>query len=88
MQRQGPFRLIEQPRYRAAWDFLRLRAQSGEIPMSLPDWWDCFAHAGHDTRETLLTEAPGGAESAERKRRRRRRKPAEAVEPSAAVDAS
>jgi len=28
-----PYRLIEQPRYRAGWDFLRLRAQSGEIPM-------------------------------------------------------
>ena len=31
-----PYRVIEQPRYRAGWDFLRLRAQAGEIPMEIP----------------------------------------------------
>jgi len=82
-----PHRLIEQPRYRAAWDFLRLRAQSGEIPLEVPEWWDRFAHAGHDTREALLSESPAG-EAATRKRRRRRRKPSEAGADSATVDAS
>ncbi|KON80567.1 polynucleotide adenylyltransferase PcnB [Azoarcus sp. PA01] len=81
-----PYRLIEQPRYRAAWDFLRLRAQSGEIDLALPEWWDRFAHAGHDAREALLAEAAGRGEAPERKRRRRRRKPAEAD--TVAVDAS
>ncbi|HJV27212.1 MAG TPA: polynucleotide adenylyltransferase PcnB [Aromatoleum sp.] len=77
---KAPFRLIEQPRYRAAWDFLRLRAQSGEIDSALPEWWDRFAHAGHDAREQLLADVPNvGAETPERKRRRRRRKPAEAA---------
>jgi poly(A) polymerase len=82
-----PYRLIEQPRFRAAWDFLRLRAQSGEIPMALPEWWERFAHAGHDARETLLAEGAGGIEAPERKRRRRRRKPAEAAV-DVAIDAS
>jgi poly(A) polymerase len=75
---KSPYRLIEQPRYRAAWDFLRLRAQSGEIPMSLPDWWDNFAHAGHDARDALLQAAPTADAPEARKRRRRRRKPAQA----------
>ena len=71
-----PYRLIEQPRYRAGWDFLRLRAQSGEIDMELPDWWDRFAHAGHDEREALLRAAPVAGDAPAKKRRRRRRKPA------------
>ncbi|MBC9071131.1 polynucleotide adenylyltransferase PcnB [Thauera sp. CAU 1555] len=71
-----PYRLIEQPRYRAGWDFLRLRAQSGEIDMELPDWWDRFAHAGHDEREALLRAAPATGDAPAKKRRRRRRKPA------------
>jgi poly(A) polymerase len=70
-----PYRLLEQPRYRAAWDFLLLRAQSGEVDLELPAWWDRFAHAGHEEREALLKpEAAGSA--AGTKRRRRRRKPA------------
>ncbi len=72
-----PYRLIEQPRYRAGWDFLRLRAQAGEIPMELVDWWDRFAHAGHDERDALVRQAPADAAPAAKKRRRRRRKPAD-----------
>ncbi|NMG72693.1 polynucleotide adenylyltransferase PcnB [Parazoarcus communis] len=73
-----PYRLIEQPRYRAGWDFLRLRAQSGEISMDIPDWWDRFAHAGHEQRDALLRDAPTSSEAAPaaKKRRRKRRKPA------------
>ena len=68
---KAPYRVIEQPRYRAAWDFLRLRSQSGEIDSAIPEWWDRFAHAGHDERESLLQP---GTEGAPRKRRRRRRR--------------
>jgi poly(A) polymerase len=68
-----PYRLLEQPRYRAAWDFLLLRSQSGEVDMELPAWWDRFAHAGHDERESLLKPEAAGSGT---KRRRRRRKPA------------
>ncbi|MBD5801007.1 Poly(A) polymerase I precursor [Azoarcus sp. Aa7] len=86
---KAPYRLIEQPRYRAAWDFLRLRAQSGELDAALPDWWDSFAHAGHDAREALLADAPTAGEAPERKRRRRRRKPSAAgAEATASSDAS
>lgn len=74
---KSPYRLIEQPRYRAGWDFLRLRAQSGEISMDLVDWWLRFAHAGHDEREALLNQ-PFPDEGSP-KRRKRRRKPARPV---------
>ena len=75
-----PYRLIEQPRYRAGWDFLRLRAQAGEIPMEIVDWWDRFARAGHDEREALIRQAPAeSAPAAAKKRRRKRRKPAGAA---------
>jgi len=82
-----PYRLLEQPRYRAAWDFLRLRAQSGEIPMAVPDWWDRFAHAGLEDRESLLTEAPA-SEAPARKRRRRRRKPGSGESAPTSAEAS
>lgn len=73
---KSPYRLIEHPGYRAGWDFLRLRAQSGEIAMEIVDWWQDFAHAGHDQRETLLNQVPASASPA--RKRRRRRKPAQA----------
>ena len=73
---KAPYRLLEQARYRAGWDFLRLRAQAGEIPMELPDWWDTFADAHPDAREAMLL--PEKAGSAPRKRRRRK-KPAAAI---------
>ncbi|MDR1229464.1 MAG: polynucleotide adenylyltransferase PcnB [Azoarcus sp.] len=66
-----PFRLIEHPRFRAGWDFLNLRAAAGGVAQELPDWWDRFAHAGHDEREALLRAAPKD-EAPRRKRRRRK----------------
>ena len=74
-----PYRLLEQPRYRAGWDFLRLRAQSGEIPMELPDWWDAFADANPDARADMLVPDQAGPA----KKRRRRRKPAGSTAPAA-----
>jgi poly(A) polymerase len=71
-----PYRLLEQVRYRAAWDFLRLRAQSGELPMELPDWWEAFADAHPEARENMLLPDRDNAP----RKRRRRRKPAAAAE--------
>ncbi len=71
---KAPFRLLEQPRYRAGYDFLRLRAEAGEIDRELPDWWEQFAEANPDVRENLLVTEKRG-EGAARKRRPRKRKP-------------
>jgi poly(A) polymerase len=70
-QRSGrrPFALLEHPRLRAGYDFLMLRAESGEVPTELVDWWRRFMEAEPEDRADLLLPAP----SAEKKRRRRRR---------------
>lgn len=76
-QRAGkrPYALLEQPRFRAGYDFLLLRAQAGEIDMELVEWWTRFQHAEGDKRaEMLLPEAAG-----DKKKRRRRKKPANAT---------
>lgn len=62
-----PYRLLEQPRFRAAFDFLVLRAESGEIDPELAVWWRNFQTADEDTRATMLQP-----ESGAKKRRRRR----------------
>jgi poly(A) polymerase len=74
-QRAGkrPFGLLEQPRFRAAYDFLVLRAQAGEIDHDLADWWTHFQNAdGQKRSDMLVPEAAGD----KKKRRRRRKKPA------------
>jgi len=53
----GVFSLIEQPRYRAGFDFLRLRADVGEIDPGLADWWEDFALGSDDDRQALLADA-------------------------------
>jgi poly(A) polymerase len=53
----SPFSMIEQPRYRAAYDFLRLRADCGEIDAELADWWEDFALGTNEEREALIEAA-------------------------------
>jgi len=63
------FRTLEAPRFRMAYDFLALRAASGEVPAELEAWWRAFQSADADTRRAMLLP-----DTAPRKRRRRRRK--------------
>ena len=51
------FSLIDQPRFRAGYDFLRLRADAGEAPVELADWWEDFSLGDADEREALLQAA-------------------------------
>lgn len=67
---QRPFRLLEQPRFRAAFDFLLLRCSSGEVPDELGLWWDEFQHANAVRQAEMLQ--PVGV--SEKKRRRKPRK--------------
>jgi poly(A) polymerase len=53
----SPYSLIEQPRFRAAYDFLRLRADCGEIDTELADWWEDFALGTSEEREALIEAA-------------------------------
>ncbi|MEJ5991098.1 polynucleotide adenylyltransferase PcnB [Ramlibacter sp. PS3R-8] len=49
-----PFSLAEQPRFRAAFDFMRLRADIGEVDDVLADWWQDFSQASDTVREDLV----------------------------------
>ena len=52
----GAASLAQQPRFRAGYDFLRLRADCGEVAVELADWWEDF-HLGNDEeREALLRD--------------------------------
>jgi poly(A) polymerase len=65
-----PYHLIEHARFRAGYDFLLLRCESGEIEAEIGRWWEKFQRADAAARAgMLLKEIPGGG-----KKRRRRRK--------------
>ena len=71
---QRPQRLIETPRFRMGYDFLALRAASGEVPAELEAWWRTFQGADAETRHAMLLPDTGP----KKRRRRRRRKKAPA----------
>ena len=66
-----PFRLLSHPRFRAAYDFMLLRCESGELDIELGQWWKNFQDADHDQREKMLTKP---AATKKRKRNRSRKK--------------
>ena len=72
-QRAGkrPYALLTHPRYRAGYDFLLLRCESGEIDTEIGDWWTEFADANSVRRTEMLLP-----DTSPKKRRRKRKKPA------------
>jgi poly(A) polymerase len=50
----APFSLAEQARFRAGFDYLRLRAQVGEVPETLAQWWELFSTADDATRQDMV----------------------------------
>ena len=52
----APFGLTEQPRFRAAFDFMRLRAENGELDIVLSDWWEEFSMADDNLRNDMVEE--------------------------------
>jgi poly(A) polymerase len=50
----SPLTLVEQPRFRAAFDFMRLRVQSGELEKELGDWWEDFSLCEPEERVRML----------------------------------
>jgi poly(A) polymerase len=78
---QRPFRLLESPRFRMAYDFLALRAASGEVSAELEAWWRAFQQADADTRRAMLLPDTGPRK---KRRRRRRRSNADGAAPEQA----
>jgi poly(A) polymerase len=89
-------RMLEHPRFRAAYDFLLLRAAAGEESVrEVAEWWTRFQETDESGRAGLATPPPApapegaGAEGdsltpgERRPRRRRRRKPRSKATPAA-----
>jgi poly(A) polymerase len=52
----SPYSMLEQPRFRAGFDFLRLRGKTGEIDPALGEWWEKFSTAYDDERHAMIEE--------------------------------
>jgi len=63
-----PYRLLAHPRFRAAYDFLLLRAEVDAVDAELANWWTWFQSANNRNRAAMIGETTKG-------RRRRRRRP-------------
>lgn len=69
-----PLKLMSHPRFRAAYDFLLLRASAGEADPELAAWWTAFQEGNADAPPP--TEPGSAGRRSRRGGRRRRRKPA------------
>ena len=70
LERKGgkrSLRVLGHPRFRAAYDFLLLRAEAGEVEQELGEWWTQFQEMHPEQREQEVTKT-----RPPRKRRRRR----------------
>ncbi len=70
LERKGgkrSLRILSHPRFRAAYDFLLLRAEAGEVDRELGEWWTDFQEMHPEQREKAVTNTRPA-----RKRRRRR----------------
>jgi poly(A) polymerase len=51
-----PYSLVEQARFRAAFDFMRLRADVGEVSEAIAEWWQEFSTSDDTRRQDLLDQ--------------------------------
>lgn len=72
-KRQGgrAYNLLQHPRFRAAFDFMALRALSGDESMEVAQWWTTFQEVDEVTQAQMIAEVTPVAPP----RSRRRRKP-------------
>lgn len=77
-----PYRLLEQPKFRAAYDFLQLRAETGGADPDLIDWWTRFQTADEATRTKMTAPPKGGNGKSRGKPRRYRPRPKPSQSPS------
>ena len=62
-QRRGkrPFRLLDSRTFRAAYDFMLLRAEAGEVAQELCDWWTRFQEVDPQQQRAMTGEGPQAA---------------------------
>ena len=74
-------RLVEHPRFRAAYDFVLLREQAGEDLDGLGAWWTAYQDANHESRQTMADDVMA-TDRGPKKRRRRRNSPRPKTDPA------
>ena len=71
-------RMLEQPRFRAGFDLLLLRADMGLAPRDIADWWTRVQEVSQTDRDrmadSLGVQRPAGEAGGPRRPRRRRRR--------------
>jgi poly(A) polymerase len=71
-------KLLSHPRFRAAYDFLLLRAQAGSASQELADWWTTYQKV-NETERRKMTQPPQQPKSAKSKKKRTYRKKTKTV---------
>lgn len=71
---QRPLRLLAHPRFRAAYDFLLLRAEAGEVEPELAEWWTTLQTLDPEEQKNQVR----GQDKGKRRRRPRRKAKAKA----------
>jgi poly(A) polymerase len=74
-------RLVEHPRFRAAYDFVLLREQAGENLDGLGAWWTTYQDANPESRQTMADDVMA-TDRSPKKRRRRRNSPKPKADPA------
>lgn len=69
-----PYRTLEHPRFRAAYDLLLLRRTAGEAVIEIAEWWTAFHQSDHAEREKLLKNGSKPTHSKKRPRRFRKKR--------------
>ena len=70
--RKSALKLLDNPRFRAAYDFLLLRARAGEPLAELGEWWTELQATDEEGREKMLSELRSPMRGRRRPRNRRR----------------
>jgi poly(A) polymerase len=74
--------LLENPRFRAGYDFLLLRESAGEQTGGLGDWWTRYQEVSDSERRNMIRDlsskddAPGAPRKRKRNNSKRKRGPA------------
>ncbi len=73
-----PYKLLENERFRAAYDFLLIRCEAGELDPEIGQWWTTFIEATSEERHNMVALqtklAAGGVPPKRAKRSRKRKK--------------
>jgi len=68
-----PYPLLEHPRFRAAYDFLALRALAGDESIELAEWWTTFQDVDTEKQAEMINQLDAVTTAVKPKPRRRRK---------------